>query len=248
MLLLVRGATAHSTGAALIDAAVTAENARTGVVHETKTNSSGVYLFASLPPGIYRVSASAAGFRKAVFNQVALEVSARLTLNATLELSTTSEVVEVNAEAESTLGYATSSVGGMITGRKVLELPLTTRNALGLALTQAGIVGDYFAGARIGTLNIQIDGINVQDARINSGVASTIFPSTDRVEEFRVITSPVDAELGRGSGQIQMITRSGTNQFHGSLFNFHRNTVLNANTWFNNQRGLNSDGQPVAIF
>ncbi|MBL8220711.1 MAG: TonB-dependent receptor, partial [Bryobacterales bacterium] len=240
------GTISDSTGAVIPGAAVSAQNARTGVTHDTKTNSSGAYLFASLPPGVYRVSAAAPGFRKAVFNEVALEVSARVTLSTALELSAGAEVIEVNADAESTLGYATSSVGGMVTGRKVLELPLTTRNALGLALTQAGIVGDNFAGARIGTLNIQVDGINVQDARINSGVASTIFPSTDRVEEFRVIVSPVDAELGRGSGQVQMITRSGTNEFHGSVFNFHRNTVLNANTWFNNQRGVGANGQPVS--
>ena len=102
---------------------------------------------------------------------------------------------------------------------------------------QAGILGDNFSGARIGTLNITLDGINVQDNRINSGVASPVFTSTDRIEEFRVITSPADAELGRGSGQIQMISRSGTNEFHGSVFETHRNTVLTANTFFNNQRG-----------
>ncbi|MBL8175967.1 MAG: TonB-dependent receptor, partial [Bryobacterales bacterium] len=240
------GTVSDATGAVIPAAAVSAQNTRTGVMHETKTNGSGVYLFASLPPGTYRVSAVSAGFRKTVFHEVVLEVSARLTLDAKLELSASADVIEVNADAESALGYATSSVGGMVTGRKVLELPLTTRNALGLALTQAGIVGDNFAGARIGTLNIQIDGINVQDARINNGVSSTIFPSTDRVEEFRVVVSPVDAEMGRGSGQVQMITRSGTNEFHGSLFNFHRNTALNANTWFNNQRGLGPDGAPIS--
>ncbi len=92
-----------------------------------------------------------------------------------------------------------------------------------------------------------LDGINIQDNRINVGVSSPIFPSVDRIEEFRVITSPVDAELGRGSGQIQMLTRSGGNEFHGSLFEFHRNTVLTSNTWFNNQRGRNPEtGEPLS--
>jgi len=232
------GSVTDPSGAAIPGAEVNALNTRTGVRFDTTANDSGVYLFAALPPGGYRVTASHSGFRNVVFRDVVLEVGGRRTLDIQLEISTAAETVEVSADAESSLGYATSSVGGVVTARKVLDLPLTTRDALGLVYIQAGVVGDNFAGARMGTLNIQIDGINVQDARINTGVASTIFPSTDRIEEFRVITSPADAELGRGSGQIQMVTRSGGNQFHGSLFNFHRNTPLNANTWFNNQRGL----------
>jgi hypothetical protein len=241
------GSITDPSGAFIPDSAVTALNTRTGVRFDIKANESGVYLFAALPPGNYRVTASHSGFKNAVFRDVVLEVGGRRTLDIQLEISTAAETVEVSADAESALGYATSSVGGVVTARKVLDLPLTSRNALGLVYIQAGVVGDNFVGARIGTLNIQIDGINVQDARINTGVASTIFPSTDRIEEFRVVTSPADAELGRGSGQIQMITRSGGNQFHGSLFNFHRNTPLNANTWFNNQRGLDPrTGEPIS--
>ncbi|MBL8241701.1 MAG: TonB-dependent receptor, partial [Bryobacterales bacterium] len=110
--------------------------------------------------------------------------------------------------------------------------------ALDLIYTQPGLVGDNFAGSRIGSLNITLDGLNVQDQRLNQGVSSPIVTTVDKIEEFRVVTSPADAELGRGSGQVQMLTRSGTNQFRGSLFAFHRNTALNANTWFNNQRGV----------
>ncbi|MBL8229320.1 MAG: carboxypeptidase regulatory-like domain-containing protein [Bryobacterales bacterium] len=241
------GAVSDPSEAAIPGAAVTAQNLKTGVTTVTRSNASGVYAFPALPAGSYRVDADAPGFRKKVFREVTLEVGGRVTLDFSMEISTTAETVEVSADADSALAYASSSVGGMVTGRKVLELPLTSRNALDLTFIQAGVVGSNFAGARIGTLNIQIDGINVQDARINSGVASTVFPSTDRIEEFRVVTSPVDSELGRGSGQVQMLTRSGTNEFHGSLFEFHRNTVLNANTWFNNQRGMNPrTGEPVS--
>ncbi|MCS7026117.1 MAG: TonB-dependent receptor [Bryobacteraceae bacterium] len=241
------GTVVDPSDAVIAAATVRAQNLKTGVTTVTQSNVSGVYSFPALPSGVYRVEAEAAGFRKKVFREVILEIGARVTLNFSLEISTSAETVEVNAEAESALDYASSSVGGMVTARKVLELPITSRNALDLTFLQAGVVGSNFVGARIGTLNIQIDGINVQDARINTGVASTIFPSTDRIEEFRVVTSPVDAELGRGSGQIQMLTRSGTNEFHGSLFEFHRNTVLNANTWFNNQRGLDPlTGKPIS--
>ncbi len=241
------GSVTDPTGAAIPGAQVTAQNVQTGVVHRTVTNQAGVYLFAALPPGLYRVSAEATGFSKFTYSDVRLEVGARVNLDLPLQVGTLTSAVEVKAELETALGYASASVGGIVTGQKVLDLPLTARNALGLVYIHAGLVGDNFSGARIGTLNITVDGVNVQDNRINQGVSSPIFTSVDRIEEFRVITSPADAELGRGSGQIQMITRSGTNEFHGSLFEFHRNTVLTANTYFNNQRGRDPDtGEPIS--
>lgn len=234
---VLSGTVTDPSGAAVPGVRVSAENVRTGVVFTTTSNEAGVYLFAALPPGVYRITAEHTGFRRFVYNEVVLEVGARLSLNIPLELGTTAETVEVTAQAETALGYVTSSVGGMVAGRMVTDLPIPARNSLSLVYIQAGVVGDNFSGARIGTLNITLDGINVQDNRINVGVSSPIFTSTDRIEEFRVITSPADAELGRGSGQIQMVSRSGTNEFHGSLFETHRNTVLTANTFFNNQRG-----------
>src|SRR6185436_17548436 len=96
---------------------------------------------------------------------------------------------------------------------------------------------------RVGTLNISVDGTNVQDNLLNSLFLATVVSglSVDRIEEFRVVTSPADAELGRGSGQIQAITRSGTNKYHGSLFLEHRDRSLTANSFFNNQRGQGRD-------
>lgn len=234
---VLSGTVTDPSGAAVPGAAVSATNVKTGVITSTTSNEAGVYLFAALPPGVYRVTAERAGFRKAVYNDVLLEVGARLNLNVQLEIGATTEVVEVTAQAETALGYVTATVGGMVAGQRLTDLPIPARNSLSLVYVQAGVMGDNFSGARIGTLNITLDGINVQDNRINSGVASPVFTSTDRIEEFRVITSPADAELGRGSGQIQMISRSGTNEFHGSVFETHRNTALTANTFFNNQRG-----------
>ncbi len=244
---VLSGSVLDPSGAALPTAGVAAENVKTGVVYRTVANESGVYLYPALPPGVYRVTAEVKGFRRLIYNDVVLEVGGRLTLNLELELGTLAESVEVRAEMESALGYATSSVGGVVSGQKVTDLPLTARNALGLVYIHAGVVGDNFSGARLGSLNINLDGINIQDNRINLGVTSPIFTSVDRIEEFRVVTSPADVEYGRGSGQIQMISRSGTNEFHGSVFEFHRNTKLNANTWFNNQRGINpATGEPFS--
>lgn len=234
---VLSGSVSDSTGAVVANVKLIATNVTTGVRHETSSNVQGVYVFPALQPGTYRVEAEHPGFRRYVLEGLALEVGARLQINVKLDVGAITESVEVRAESENLLGYATASVGGMLSGQKVLDLPLPARDALGLVLTQAGMVGDNFAGNRTAALNITMDGINIQNQRNHNGLSTPVFTSVDRVEEFRVITAPADAEFGRGSGQVQMISRSGGNEFHGSLFEFHRNTVLNANTWFNNQRG-----------
>lgn len=226
------------SAAAVGEAAVTMTNTRTGVVTKVTSNAAGSYAFPTLQPGRYRLVVEKSGFRRLSLNEVLLEVGARVARDLTLELGTATEVVEVTAELDNPLSYATSSISGVVTERKVLDLPVSSRSVLNLTTTMAGTNGANFNGARRGNLNVQMDGINVMDARINLGVNSTVTASVDRIAEFRVVTQPVDAELGRGSGQVQMITRSGTNEFHGSLFHFHRNTALNANTWFNNLNGV----------
>src|SRR5262245_22738666 len=219
-------------------ATVTAQNVKTGVVTTTTTNGAGVYVFPSLQPGDYRVTAEKPGFKKLAYNEVTLELSARITLNFSLEVGAiTEQAIEISAASDTQISIGTNSVGGVINGKKVQELPLPGRDALGLVLTQAGVSGNNFAGARIGTLNVALDGVNVMDMRINSGVNSTVFTSVDIIDEVRVVTSPADAEFGRGSGQVLLTMKSGGNAFHGSLFESHRDTLLNANSWFNNLRG-----------
>jgi hypothetical protein len=234
----ISGTVTDSAGALVEAAVVIAQNTKTGVALRTSSNDSGVYQFSSLQPGIYQVSAEKAGFRKLVFHDVTLEIGAKMSLNLELEAGAVTEAISVSAGNDAALGRESTSVGGVINGQMVRDLPLPNRDALGLVLTQAGLIGDNFGGTRIGSLNVTRDGINVMDQRINGGVNSAIFTSVDLVEEVRVITSPADAEFGRGSGQVQIITRSGTNEFHGSVFESHRNTALNANTWFNNLQGL----------
>jgi hypothetical protein len=237
------GTVADNNQAVIAGATVTAQNVRTGVTNTTTSNDAGVFIFPSMQPGDYRLSAEKQGFKKFTYNEVTLELSARITLNFTLEVGSISEnAIEVSAAQDTQLAIGTTSVGGVINGQKVQELPLPGRNALGLVLTQAGLVGDNFAGARIGTLNVALDGVNVMDQRINSGVNSTVFTSTDIIDEVRVVTSPADAEFGRGSGQVLLTMKSGGNKFHGSLFEAHRNTVLNANSWFNNLQGNERNG------
>ncbi|MBM3787543.1 MAG: hypothetical protein FJW30_24570 [Acidobacteria bacterium] len=237
---IVTGNVTDPSGAAVPGVRVMAQNTKTGVAAEVRSNDAGVYVFPALQPGMYRIAVEQTGFRLLAIDNISLQVGARLDIPLRLSLATSTETVEVQASGENIVETTAVSVGGVLSGQQVLDLPLPGRNALDLVYTQAGLVGDNFAGTRIGSLNITIDGINAQDQRLNQGVSSPILTTVDKVEEFRIVTSPADAEYGRGSGQIQMITRSGTNKYTGSLFEFHRNTVLNANTWFNNQRGHDS--------
>ena len=241
------GIISDPSAAGVPNALITARNVNTGVVTETRANHSGVYVFASLQPGLYQLTAELPGFQKYVVRDLDLDVAARLTLNMELKIGAPTESIEVRADAVLQLDLLSSSVGTVINGRKVLELPLAGRNAIDLLRTQAGVTGanggQNFNGARVGSLNISVDGTNAQDNLINSLFLATVTSgiSVDRIEEFRVVTSPADAELGRGSGQIQAMTRSGTNQYHGSLFEEHRDRSLIANNFFNNQRGQARD-------
>ena len=243
----ISGLVIDPSGAAVQGAKVTVKNTRTGVVNVTDANTTGNYVFAALQPGTYQLFATHSGFSKYVVNELELDVGSKLNLNLELAVGSTSEVIEVKADAAQQLGYLTSSVGTVISGRRVLELPLAGRNAMDFLKTQAGVTGanggQNFNGARVGSLNISVDGTNAQDNLLNSLFLATVTSgiSVDRIEEFRVVTSPADAELGRGSGQIQALTRSGTNGFHGSLFEEHRDRSLNANSFFNNQRGQGRD-------
>jgi hypothetical protein len=241
----VSGTVTDPTGAHVEGAAISALHTGTGVSSATITNSAGVYVFASLPPGTYRVIGAHPGFRRAVINDVELTVGSRLTVNIGLELGQTSESVEVTAAATE-VNVSSASIGSVMESRRILNLPLVGRSAYDLLGTQPGVVingtnGVNINGSQTGAINYTTDGINTQDnllnGAFNTNVANTV--SVDRVEEFRIVSSPSDAEYGRGSGQVQMITRGGTNQFRGSAWEELRNTDLNANDWFNNAAGLN---------
>jgi hypothetical protein len=235
------GILSDSSGAGIPGARVTAENTSTGVVSSTTANEVGVYNFPSLLPGVYRVSAEYPGFQKVVYAEVHLEVAGRAVLNFQLQLSPTEATLEVSTPLDASLTVGDTSVGGVITDQRLLELPGPGNDPRLLVRTQAGVQGSNFAGARIGALNVTRDGINISDQFLNLGLNSPLFNSVEIIQETRVITSPADAELGRGSGQVQILTRGGTNEFHGSIFEWHNDTALNANNWFNNLRGTPRD-------
>lgn len=242
----IYGTVADSSGAVMPKSNVVATNNKTGVALSTLTNEAGVYIFASLQPGEYSVSAEATGFRKAVSQHVQLEVSARISVDLKLELGAASESVTVESNS-SPLETVNTSVSNVVTLQRVQELPLQNRDAGALVGLQAGVVGDNFNGVRSQSQNVTLEGVNIQETRYNGGSGNlTTSNSVDRVAEFRVSMAPADAEFGRGMAQVQMIGRSGTNEVHGSAFEFNRVTALSANSWFNNQLGRTSDGSLAA--
>ena len=241
---VLSGTITDSSSAVVPGAKVTVRNTKTGVQNKTETNNSGVYIFGSLPPGPYSLTVESTGFTKAQVNDLTLEVGGRATRDIAMAIGSVTETMEVKAESIS-LNVATTSVGGVLSGERITSLPLVDRDALDLIYTQAGIVGSNLGGSRAGAVNVTLDGINVQDNRYNSGVSSVFQNSTDAIAEIRIVTSPADAEFGRGSGQIQMVSKSGSNSLHGALFEQTRNRELNANNFFNNLRGRDAQGNLV---
>ncbi|MEI9973198.1 MAG: TonB-dependent receptor [Ignavibacteriota bacterium] len=229
-------------GANVPSAVISALNVNTGVKHSAVSNTSGVYQFASLPPGDYRFSAEKEGFKRLDLDVTTLRVGDRLQQNLTLQVGTATETVEVASNSDS-VNYLNTTQGGLLNTQRVQELPVSRRDAMELVGTQPGLVltssGANINGARTDFLNVTLDGVNIMDNAVLTSVTGQLISTTvDRVAEVHVITSPVDAEYGRGSGQVQLISRSGTNTFHGSVYDFAHNTALNANTWANNRSGV----------
>ena len=235
------GTVSDATRALIPGVTVTATNTQTGIVSTTITNETGAYNFPSLQPGLYKASAELAGFQTQTYNEVTLGVSQQVRLNFTLQVGTQAQSVEVSVSADTLIATTSSSVGAVLPEYKVRDLPLATRNILDLVGTTAGTQGSNFAGGRLTQLNTTRDGIPVSDGRYDVGASATTYVSPDLVDEVRIIVAPADAETGRGSGQIQMSTRSGTNEFHGSLFWVNRNSKLSSNSWNNNFQGVSKD-------
>jgi hypothetical protein len=247
----VSGFVQDSSQAFIPGVTVTATNTQTGVAATAVTNESGTYTIPSLLPGTYRLSAELPGFKTQVINEVQLGQSASARYNFTLQVGAVTDSVEVTAESTALIAETAATIGQVLSQKKVQDLPLVSNNVLDLMQTMAGVRGatlgesTTFAGVSTSMVNTVRDGLSVQDGRYANGVGATTQVHPDMVGEFRVILSPVDAELGRGNGQVQILTRSGTNQFHGSALWNNRNSKLDANTWQNNKQVVNGKWSPA---
>src|SRR2546428_5163425 len=246
----VSGTVSDSTGALIPGVSITATNTQTGIVTTVITNESGTYNFASLQPGVYNLSAELSGFQTHTYSAVQLGLSQQVRLNFTLQVGGVAQSVEVTVAADTLLAATSSSVGGVLPEYRVRDLPTIGRDALELVNIMPGVTAptsnigtartsETFAGIYAGTgaVNTTRDGISVSDGRYNNGVFASTSINPDLVGEMRVVVAPADAEMGRGVGQVQILTRSGTNQFRGSAVWNVQNSALDANTWNGNRVG-----------
>ncbi|MCX6633250.1 MAG: carboxypeptidase-like regulatory domain-containing protein, partial [Candidatus Solibacter sp.] len=242
------GIVTDPSGGVIPGATVKIENAAQGLSRDTKTDQAGRYTFPQVPPGTYKASAKATGFSEAVVNDVLLQVNVPRTLDLKMEVGAVSETVAVSAEAAQ-VNTTDASIGNAISGAPILALPLNGRSIVGLLSLQPGVVftGNGSTDDRDGAVNggksdqanVTLDGVDVNDQMNRDAFTSVLRMTPDAVQEFRVTTLNANADSGRSSGaQVVMITKGGTNDKHGSLYEYHRNTLTSANSFFNNSAGV----------
>src|SRR5262245_61579482 len=235
--------TVEDTSKALIPGvSITATNTETGVATTVITNESGAYNIPSLLPGTYKLTAELSGFRGASYTNVALGTSETKRFNFTLQVGGVATSIEVNIDATALLTTSSATIDNVLPEYRVRDLPLVGNDVLDLIGVLGGarvsaLGGDFttFAGTSAGYVNTTVNGLSVQDGRYAAGVYSTTRINPDMVGEIRLVLTPVDAELGRGNGQVQIQTRSGTNQYRGSAVWNVRNTAFDARSWYDNR-------------
>src|SRR5579884_926508 len=236
----VVGTVTDPAGAVVPNAKVTVTNAGTQITYPTTTGPDGSYQVPALPVGNYSVTVEAPGFRKSITNPQALDVNQSLRIDVKLEIGSSTQTVEVQAAATG-VETVSSTLGTAVTSSFINDLPLNGRDTLGLALLAPGVIPST-AGGGTGTFSIageRQDSVTyLLDGGINNDLLSNgvvLDPNPDTVEEFRVLTSNYSAEYGRNAGGIvSIVTKSGTNQYHGSAYDYLRNDDFDANPFFNN--------------
>ena len=244
----VTGVLTDQTGAVVPGANVTLTDQNKGYTFHVTTDTTGRYLFRSIPPGVYSVTTEITGFEKMVRTGVRVDVNQNATANFHLKVSASSQTVEVNAQNQGL--DAQDATTGLVVDRKFInDLPLVDRYVMDLVsltpgVTEAddqcstGCTGTNFVsnGSRNSTADVLMDGATITNYEPNGGVTNVTYtPSSEAVDEFRVEQSNFSAEYGfSGASIVNMITRSGSNQFHGEAYDFERNAITDANNWFNN--------------
>lgn len=250
----VVGSVKDSSGAVIANADVVATDVGTAATLRTRTDASGNYRLSDLPPAMYRITYSHTGFKSVTQEAVKLDVGQVLELDPSLSVGATSERVTVTT-APPSLDTASATVGDVVPTRSVEGLPLNVRDSFALVTLTPGVqlggnfgnggatdVGRGFyrddfnvGGGRSGTQEILIDGA----PNTTADGLNVIDPPVDAVQEFKVQAASYDAQFGRTSGGVvNMITRSGANAFHGTVYDFQRHSIMDANTYFNNQSGV----------
>jgi hypothetical protein len=259
----LRGTVSDPSAAVIPQAMVTLQDPATGFKRQILTGADGVYQFLQVTPGTYQLVVEKPGFSTLTRDGVQLLVNTPSTTDLTMVIGKIGDVVNVMSEAP-LLNTTDASIGNAFSERQVRQLPLETRNVVELLSLQPGVTpSGEVLGARRDQNNIMLDGadvnnnqnsglvqqnpttgvtyqgVNGNNATSNSGFNAVLPIPLDSVMEFRVTVGGEGPNQGRSSGgQVALITKSGSNQFHGSLYEYNRNTLTAANTWFNNRSGV----------
>jgi hypothetical protein len=248
----ITGRVTDPSGGAIVNAVVTAKDQQRGTEWPTKTNEDGIYAFPRVPIGTYELRVEAAGFKVYVQPDITLEVNQRARIDVTMEIGAVTESVSVTGQG-AILQTETTQVGAVITPQTIVNTPLLSRNITALTLLAAGVTATdpnsfnngvrtsgggrpYVNGNRKEANNFLLDGVDNNQVSDN---LTSYQPNVDAIAEFKMITNNASAEFGNFEGGIiNMVIKSGTNAFHGNVFEFFRNDKLNANNWGRNYQGL----------
>jgi hypothetical protein len=253
----ILGRVSDPSGALLGNVKVTAVNDATAVPQTVQTSDSGDYVFPNVAVGTYTVSFELTGFKKDVHKGITLDVNQVITLNMTMQLGGAQEVVDVTSEAP-LVDTTSTQLGAVVNNRSVNELPLNARDTYQFLQLQPGVQsqlgssgGTFYGSDNAGAVSVNGGRSRANNFSVNGGDANdqfvnlpTIQPTPDAIDEFRVISNTFDAEYGRNSGAVvNVVTKSGTNQWHGNLYEYFRNTVLNAQGYFNTVKPQENQNQ-----
>lgn len=251
----ISGTVADGSGAVIAGASVTAVNQQTKLALKGTTGTNGAYLLTPVPVGTYDVEIELTGFKKFIQQDLKVDTGGRATVNATLDLGVVSESVTVTSSA-TTIEQESAQIGRLVESRQVADLTLPGRNPIVLPLLKAGVVGGSFSsfnptslggaalsisGGQPAGNNITFDGVPAVRTRIETSGAMIGQLNPDTIQEVQIMTATYRAEYGRAmDGQVRFVTKSGTQDFHGTASYFFRNSQLDANTWVRN-RSTNTD-------
>ena len=236
----IRGTVSDPSGASVAAATVSLVNEATHATRDVQSGATGEYIFIEVPVGTYEIDVTQAGFKKYIHKGVALDLNEVISVDVTLQLGSSAERVEVTG-APPVIDTTSTQLGAVVNERSSTQLPLNERDVYQLLQLQPGVqsqIGNnlFYGSDKPGVVTVNGGRGRSNNYSVNGGDGNDLFanlpavqPSPDSIEEFRVISNSFDAEYGRNSGAVvNVVTKSGTNDFHGSTYEFFRNTVLNA--------------------
>jgi hypothetical protein len=250
---LISGTVTDKSGAAVVGAQVVVASTGGNLTRTTETNGDGAYVVSALPSGTFNITVTSAGFQKFEVRRVVLDVAQKARVDVTLQIGSVTQTVEVTGENVAQVETQSSDISSTVTGKQVQQLELNGRNFTQLVTLSPGVINQTgqdegtvgiagnitysINGGRTEYNNWEIDGGDNMDNGSNATL--NVYPNLEAIAEFKVLTSNYGAQYGKnGSGTVEVETKSGTNQWHGSAFEYARNEDFNANSWQDNGTGI----------